>query len=55
VALVGDAAYCASFMTGMGTSLAMLGASALAEGLAAGDHRATFARYGETFRPDRAA
>lgn len=52
VALVGDAAYCASFLTGMGTSLAMLGADALAGGLAAGDHRAAFARYEEAFRPE---
>ncbi|GAA1989485.1 FAD-dependent monooxygenase [Amycolatopsis minnesotensis] len=52
VALLGDAAYCASFLTGMGTSLAMLGADALAEGLATGDHRAAFARYEEAFRPE---
>ncbi|QWF79866.1 FAD-dependent monooxygenase [Amycolatopsis sp. CA-230715] len=52
VALIGDAAYCASFLTGMGTSLAMLGAHALAEGLATGDHRAVFAHYEEVFRSE---
>lgn len=33
VALVGDAGYCASFFSGMGTSLAMTGAAALARAL----------------------
>src|SRR5438067_612461 len=39
VALIGDAAYCPSFLTGMGTSLAMLGAATLADALAASGYR----------------
>lgn len=47
VALVGDAAHCASPMSGQGTSLALIGAYVLAEELAAadGDHRRGFQRY----------
>jgi 2-polyprenyl-6-methoxyphenol hydroxylase-like FAD-dependent oxidoreductase len=45
--LVGDAAYCPSPMSGMGTSLALVGAYVLAGELATadGDHRAAFGRY----------
>lgn len=47
VALVGDAAYCASPLSGMGTSLAIVGAYVLAGELAssAGDHVAAFRAY----------
>lgn len=47
VALVGDAAYCAAPLSGMGTSLAIVGAYVLAGELAAaaGDHTTAFAAY----------
>jgi 2-polyprenyl-6-methoxyphenol hydroxylase-like FAD-dependent oxidoreductase len=47
VALVGDAAYSPSPMSGMGTSLALVGAYVLAGELAAagGEHRTAFTRY----------
>lgn len=46
VALVGDAAYAPSFLTGQGTSLALVGAYVLADALAANrDHTAAFAAY----------
>lgn len=50
VALLGDAAYCPSPMSGMGTSLALVGAYVLAGELATartatGDYTAAFARY----------
>jgi 2-polyprenyl-6-methoxyphenol hydroxylase-like FAD-dependent oxidoreductase len=47
VALVGDAAYSPSSMSGMGTSLALVGAYVLAGELAAagGEHRTAFTRY----------
>ncbi len=53
VALVGDAGYCATPLTGLGTSLALVGAYVLAGELAAaeGDHRAAFARYEDVMRP----
>lgn len=53
VALVGDAGYCASPLSGMGTSLALVGAYVLAGELraAGGDHVAAFARYDEEMRP----
>ena len=46
-ALIGDAGYCPTPLTGLGTSLALVGAYVLAGELAAadGDHRAAFARY----------
>jgi 2-polyprenyl-6-methoxyphenol hydroxylase-like FAD-dependent oxidoreductase len=49
VALVGDAAYCPTSLSGMGSGLAIVGAYVLAGELAAarGDHRAAFARYEE--------
>lgn len=56
--LVGDSAYCASPMSGIGTSLALVGAHVLASELAraSGDHRAGFAGYQAVMQPfvDRA-
>jgi 2-polyprenyl-6-methoxyphenol hydroxylase-like FAD-dependent oxidoreductase len=53
VALLGDAACCPSPLTGLGTSLALVGAYVLAGELAAarGDYRYAFARYEEIMRP----
>ena len=53
VALIGDAAHCAGFPTGMGTSLAMRGATLLADELlkAAGAHESAFANYNRIFHP----
>jgi 2-polyprenyl-6-methoxyphenol hydroxylase-like FAD-dependent oxidoreductase len=53
VALVGDAAYCASPMSGQGTSLAIIGAHVLAGELAAasGDCLRAFAEYENAMRP----
>jgi 2-polyprenyl-6-methoxyphenol hydroxylase-like FAD-dependent oxidoreductase len=53
VALVGDAGYCATPLTGLGTSLALVGAYVLAGELAAadGDHSTALARYEEVMRP----
>ncbi|NYI03832.1 FAD-dependent monooxygenase [Allostreptomyces psammosilenae] len=46
VGLVGDAAYAPSFLTGQGTSLALVGAYVLADALAGHrDHTAAFAAY----------
>lgn len=45
VALVGDAAYAPSFLTGQGTSLALVGAYMLAGSLADADHAEGFAAY----------
>jgi 2-polyprenyl-6-methoxyphenol hydroxylase-like FAD-dependent oxidoreductase len=47
VVLTGDAAWCASPASGAGAELALVGASGLAEALAAadGDHRIAFPRY----------
>jgi 2-polyprenyl-6-methoxyphenol hydroxylase-like FAD-dependent oxidoreductase len=52
VALVGDAAYCAAPLSGMGTSLAIVGAYVLAGELAAadGDHTAAFGAYRDEMR-----
>ncbi|MET7464802.1 FAD-dependent monooxygenase [Nonomuraea sp. NPDC005501] len=51
VALVGDAAYCASPASGAGAELALTGAYLLATELAAGeDHREAFRRYEEKHR-----
>jgi len=52
VALVGDAAYCASTASGQGTSLALVGAYVLAGELAraGGDHAAGFAAYETALR-----
>ncbi|GAA4485426.1 FAD-dependent monooxygenase [Rhodococcus olei] len=53
VALVGDAGYCPCPLTGMGTSLALVGAYVLAGELTAagGDHVRAFGRYEEVLRP----
>ncbi|WP_328646025.1 FAD-dependent monooxygenase [Amycolatopsis sp. NBC_00348] len=52
VALVGDAAYCAAPLSGMGTSLAVVGAYVLAGELAAagGDHVTAFTAYHDEMR-----
>ncbi|RKS97149.1 2-polyprenyl-6-methoxyphenol hydroxylase-like FAD-dependent oxidoreductase [Streptomyces sp. 3211.6] len=52
VALLGDAAYCPSSLSGMGSGLALVGAYVLAGELAAarGDHRTAFARYEREMR-----
>jgi 2-polyprenyl-6-methoxyphenol hydroxylase-like FAD-dependent oxidoreductase len=52
VALVGDAAWCASPASGAGAELALVGAYRLAGELAAadGDHRAAFPRYQDAHR-----
>ncbi|MEV0040396.1 FAD-dependent monooxygenase [Streptomyces sp. NPDC050804] len=50
VALVGDAAYAPSFLTGQGTSLALVGAYMLAASLAGRDHTAGFAAYEQDTR-----
>jgi 2-polyprenyl-6-methoxyphenol hydroxylase-like FAD-dependent oxidoreductase len=53
VVLVGDAGYCASPMSGQGTSLALIGAYVLAGELAAasGTYQAAFRQYEEEMRP----
>ncbi|WP_410621984.1 FAD-dependent monooxygenase [Amycolatopsis sp. cmx-8-4] len=52
VALLGDAAYCASPVSGMGTTLALAGAYVLAGELAGHDDpRDAFARYEQVLRP----
>ncbi len=50
VALVGDAAYAPSFLTGQGSSLALVGAYMLAGSVAGRDHAAGFAAYERTTR-----
>ena len=53
VCLVGDAAWCASPRSGMGTSLAVVGAYVLAHelGAASGDYAAAFAKYQHLLAP----
>ncbi len=53
VVLLGDAGYCATPLTGLGTSLALVGAYVLAGELATAgdDHRTAFRRYDEVIRP----
>ncbi|MCE7000366.1 FAD-dependent monooxygenase [Saccharothrix sp. S26] len=53
VALVGDAGYCASPLSGQGTSLALVGAYVLADelGRAGEDHAAAFDAYERRMRP----
>jgi 2-polyprenyl-6-methoxyphenol hydroxylase-like FAD-dependent oxidoreductase len=52
VVVVGDAAYCATPISGMGTSLALIGAYLLAGELAAtADHTEAFASYETLMRP----
>jgi 2-polyprenyl-6-methoxyphenol hydroxylase-like FAD-dependent oxidoreductase len=52
ITLLGDAAYCPTPLTGLGTTLAVVGAYVLAGELAAagGDHRIAFARYESSLR-----
>ncbi|HYY20073.1 MAG TPA: FAD-dependent oxidoreductase, partial [Streptosporangiaceae bacterium] len=51
-ALIGDAGYCPTPLTGLGTSLALVGGYVLAGELAAagGDHRTAFSRYEQVIR-----
>jgi 2-polyprenyl-6-methoxyphenol hydroxylase-like FAD-dependent oxidoreductase len=53
VALIGDAAHSSGFPTGIGTSLAMQGATLLADELMAsnGDHNLAFLKYNMAFHP----
>jgi 2-polyprenyl-6-methoxyphenol hydroxylase-like FAD-dependent oxidoreductase len=51
VVLLGDAAWAPSPVSGMGTSLALVGAYVLGGELAAGPHDRAFARYEELLRP----
>ncbi|MFI5612376.1 FAD-dependent monooxygenase [Amycolatopsis sp. NPDC051903] len=52
VALIGDAAYAPSFLTGQGSSIALVGAYVLAGELATrADHTAAFEAYEQTARP----
>ena len=52
VALIGDAGYAPAFPTGMGSTLAIQGATALADTMAENeDHNIAFKKYNETFRP----
>lgn len=53
VALVGDAGYCASPLSGQGADLSLVGAYLLAGEMAAaaGDHSIAFARYEQLMRP----
>src|SRR5215831_2515930 len=53
VVLVGDAGYCASPMSGQGTSIALIGAYVLAGELAAasGNHQRAFAEFESLMRP----
>ncbi|MBH1935213.1 FAD-dependent monooxygenase [Streptomyces sp. AV19] len=53
VALLGDAGYCGTPLSGQGTSMALVGAYVLAEelGRADGDHAAGFAAYERRMRP----
>lgn len=52
VALIGDAGYAAAFPTGMGSSLAMQGATVLADAMAENtDYKIAFQKYNHSFRP----
>ncbi|NHN25269.1 FAD-binding monooxygenase [Flavobacterium jejuense] len=52
VALIGDAGYAPAFPTGMGSTLAMQGATTLADALAENeDYKIAFQKYNEMFRP----
>lgn len=53
VALLGDAGYCPSPLTGLGTTLALVGAYVLAGEIATagGDHTRAFDRYEQVMRP----
>ncbi|WP_410593451.1 FAD-dependent monooxygenase [Amycolatopsis sp. lyj-23] len=51
VVLVGDAGYCASALSGQGTSLALVGAYVLAQELGRAGHEEAFAAYERRMRP----
>ncbi|WP_410618017.1 FAD-dependent oxidoreductase [Amycolatopsis sp. cmx-8-4] len=51
VVLVGDAGYCASALSGQGTSLALAGAYVLAQELGRAGHEEAFAAYERRMRP----
>jgi 2-polyprenyl-6-methoxyphenol hydroxylase-like FAD-dependent oxidoreductase len=51
IALIGDAGYCASALSGQGTSLALVGAYVLAQELGRADHEEAFAAYERRMRP----
>jgi 2-polyprenyl-6-methoxyphenol hydroxylase-like FAD-dependent oxidoreductase len=52
VALIGDAAHCTGFPTGMGSSLAMQGATILADAIVEhDDYKIAFKKYNEVFHP----
>lgn len=52
VALIGDAGYAPAFPTGMGSTLAMQGATVLADAMAEEEnYQVAFQKYNETFRP----
>lgn len=53
VVLIGDAAHCAAFLSGKGSTLAIIGAKFLADELysANGDYKAAFAKYENKLRP----
>jgi len=52
VALIGDAGYAPAFPTGMGSTLAIQGATVLADAMAdEANHTIAFQQYNETFRP----
>lgn len=51
IVLLGDAAWCLTFLSGQGTSTALAGAWILAQELAAKPHDAAFAAYEERLRP----
>lgn len=51
IALVGDAGYCASPLSGQGTSLALVGAYVLAQELGRAEHEEAFAAYETRMRP----
>lgn len=52
IALIGDAGYAPAFPTGMGVTLAMQGATALADAIENnGDYKIAFEQYNESFRP----
>lgn len=54
IVLCGDAAHCSALLSGMGTSLGMLGAALLADELANadGNYTTAFQRYEQRHRPD---
>ncbi|MEV6639829.1 FAD-dependent monooxygenase [Amycolatopsis sp. NPDC051371] len=51
IVLLGDAAYCASALSGQGTSLALVGAYVLAQELGRAEHEPAFAAYERRMRP----